>query len=82
MKLRVTLKRSYIGRNENHRRILRSLGLKKINQSVIHGDTPPIRGMIDKVTHMVEVSRVKAGSRSGSTSAAGSVEQGARKPEA
>ncbi len=80
MKIRVTLKKSFIGRKENHRRILRALGLRKINQSVLHSDTPTIRGMIDKVTHMVEISR--AGSRSESGLKAGAGEQKARKSEA
>jgi len=57
--LKITLKRSYIGRCERHRRILSSLGLRKLNRSVIHDDTPSIRGMINKVFHMVEVEQVK-----------------------
>ena len=55
-KLKITLKRSVIGRPEKHRRIIRSLGLRKINQSVVHEDTPMIRGQIHKTSHMVEVS--------------------------
>ncbi|MBI4698665.1 MAG: 50S ribosomal protein L30 [Nitrospirae bacterium] len=51
----VTLKRSFIGRPEKHRKILRALGFGKINQTVVHNDTPAMRGMIHKVTHMVEV---------------------------
>lgn len=54
--IKVTLKRSVIGRPEKHRRIVRSLGLKKINQSVVHKDTPSIRGMIHKTSHLIEVS--------------------------
>ncbi|MEW6601485.1 MAG: 50S ribosomal protein L30, partial [Nitrospirota bacterium] len=38
------------------RRIIRSLGLKKINQSVVHNDTPTIRGQIFKTSHLIEVS--------------------------
>ena len=56
--LKITLKRSYIGRCERHRRILSSLGLRKLNRSVIHDDTPSIRGMINKVSHMVEVTKI------------------------
>ncbi len=52
---KIILKRSLISRPEKHRRIIRSLGLKKINQSVIHKDVPSIRGMIHKVSHMIEV---------------------------
>jgi large subunit ribosomal protein L30 len=54
--LKVTLKRSLIGRPEKHRRIIKSLGLRKINQSVTHNDTPVIRGQIHKTSHMIEVS--------------------------
>lgn len=55
-KLKITLKRSLIGRPEKQRRIIKSLGLRKINQSATHEDTPSIRGMIHKISHMVEVS--------------------------
>ncbi len=55
-KVKVTLKRSVIGRPEKQRKIIRSLGLRKINQSVIHKDTPEIRGQIHKTSHMLEVS--------------------------
>lgn len=54
--LKVTLKRSLIGRPEKHRRIIKALGLRKINHSVIHKDTPEIRGMIHRTSHMIEVS--------------------------
>ena len=54
--LKITLKRSLIGRPEKHRRIIKALGLRRINHSVTHSDTPVIRGMIHKTSHMVEVS--------------------------
>ncbi len=54
--LSITLKRSLIGRPEKQRRIIKALGLRKINQSVTHNDTPSIRGMIHKMSHMIEVS--------------------------
>jgi len=54
-KLKVTQVRSYIGRPENQRRVLRSLGLGKMNRSVLLADTPEVRGMIGKVTHLVSV---------------------------
>jgi large subunit ribosomal protein L30 len=57
--LKITLKRSFIGRPEKHKRVLRSLGLKKINQSVIQNDTRPVRGMIQKISHMIEVTPFK-----------------------
>jgi large subunit ribosomal protein L30 len=57
--LRITLKRSPIGRSEKHRKILRSLGLRRPHQSVIHSDTPSIRGMLNKVSYMIEVEPLK-----------------------
>ncbi|GBD95260.1 MAG TPA: 50S ribosomal protein L30 [Nitrospirae bacterium] len=54
-RLKITLKRSMIGRPGKQRRIIRSLGLRKINHSVTHKDTPSIRGMIHKISHLIEV---------------------------
>lgn len=53
--LRVTLVASQIGRPGDQRATLKSLGLRKINQAVLHNDTPQIRGMINKVIHLVKV---------------------------
>lgn len=58
-KLKITLKRSLIGRKEKHRRTVRALGLKKINSQVIHNDTPQIRGMIRQVAYLLEVEELK-----------------------
>ncbi len=57
--LKVTQKKSVIGRHPVHRRTLRALGLKRIDHSVIHNDTPQIRGMLHQVGYMVEVEEVK-----------------------
>ncbi len=57
-KLQITLKRSLIGRPETQRTTVNTLGLKKLHQSVVHQDNPAIRGMIQKVTHLVEVKEV------------------------
>ncbi len=59
MKIKITLKRSFIGKREKNRRILKSLGLRKLNQSVVHNDVPSVRGMVDKISSMVEVVRLK-----------------------
>ena len=56
--LRITLRKSMIGRREHQRRVLAGLGLRRINQSVVRADTPAIRGMIDKVSHLVGVEQV------------------------
>ena len=53
--LRITLRKSIIGRPEKHRRVVRSLGLRKLNGKVTLKDTPYARGMIQKVSHLLEV---------------------------
>jgi len=55
MKLSVKLIRSTIKRVEKQKRIVKALGLHKLNQVKIHDDTPVIRGMINKVCHLLEV---------------------------
>ena len=51
--LKVTLVKSPIGRPEKHRKVVVGLGLTKLNSSVVRQDTPEIRGMINKVIHLV-----------------------------
>ncbi len=53
--VRVTLVRSPIGYSQRQKNTVRALGLLKVNQSVDHLDRPSLRGMIDKVSHLVEV---------------------------
>jgi large subunit ribosomal protein L30 len=53
--IKVTLKRSEIGRDKYFTKVLQGLGLRRLNQTVIIKDTPEIRGMINKVAHMVAV---------------------------
>jgi large subunit ribosomal protein L30 len=55
--LRVTQVRSPIGRQKDQRATLIGLGLNKMNRSRILEDTPSVRGMIDKVRHLVTVER-------------------------
>jgi large subunit ribosomal protein L30 len=57
--LKVTWRRSAIGRNRNQRRVIESLGLKRLSDTAQHRDTPAIRGMINKVSHLVEVELVE-----------------------
>jgi len=57
-KLEITLKRSVIGSKENQRKTIETLGLKKIRQSVVCEDTPVVRGMINKVSHLVTVEEI------------------------
>jgi len=58
--LKITWKKSCIGRPEKQRRIIQSLGLRRLNHSVIHSDSPTIRGMVSKVVHLVEVEQVES----------------------
>lgn len=53
--LKVTLVKSMIGCKKNQIAVLSALGLRKIRQSKLHSDNPAIRGMIDKVSHMLTV---------------------------
>ncbi|MCH5289171.1 MAG: 50S ribosomal protein L30 [Treponema sp.] len=54
-KLKITLKRSVIGQKPAKKATVRSLGLKKINSSVVQEDNPSVRGMVASVLHLVEV---------------------------
>ena len=51
--LRIKKIRSEIGRPEKQRKILKGMGLNKLNSTVTLVDTPQVRGMINKVTHLV-----------------------------
>ncbi|KMY48231.1 50S ribosomal protein L30 [Peribacillus loiseleuriae] len=54
-KLEITLTRSLIGRPDDQRVTVNTLGLRKMHQTVVHDDNPAIRGMINKVGHLVTV---------------------------
>jgi len=54
-KLRITWVKSGIGYEKRQRETLRSLGFHRLNQSVVHEDTNSVRGMINKVRHLVRV---------------------------
>jgi large subunit ribosomal protein L30 len=53
--IRVTLVRSPIGYPEPQKRTVRALGLRRMNQTIEHDDSPALRGMITKVVHLVRV---------------------------
>ncbi|MGC9361843.1 MAG: 50S ribosomal protein L30 [Candidatus Syntrophosphaera sp.] len=59
MKIKVTQIRSTINRKENHKRVIKSLGLGSPGKSRVHEDGPCIRGMINKVSYLVKVEEVK-----------------------
>ena len=54
-KLRVTYRKSAIGYSVDQKATVQALGLKRLNQTVEHNDSPQIRGMINKVRHLVVV---------------------------
>ena len=54
-KLRITYKKSSIGYNKRQKGTVKALGLKKLNQTVTHEESDVIRGMINKVSHLVTV---------------------------
>ncbi len=53
--LLITWVKSGIGYNEDQKRTLKALGFRRLNQGVIHNDSASIRGMINKVRHLVKV---------------------------
>ena len=54
-KLQITLVKSAIGYSERHKATVRALGLRRMNQTVVHEDSPVVRGMLLKVNHLVKV---------------------------
>ncbi|WHH61453.1 50S ribosomal protein L30 [Petroclostridium sp. X23] len=57
-KLKITLTKSTIGRKDDQIATVKALGLKKIRDVVEHQDSPQIRGMVNKVSHLVEVEEI------------------------
>ncbi|MGH3315405.1 MAG: 50S ribosomal protein L30 [Nocardioidaceae bacterium] len=57
-RLKVRQTRSTIGRKENQRQTLRTLGLRRIGDEVVKDDKPEVRGMLASVTHLVTVEEV------------------------
>jgi len=58
-KIKVVQTKSIIDRPKTQKRIIEALGLGRPNWEIVHNDTPQIRGMIKKVTHLVRVEEVK-----------------------
>ena len=59
MKLVVKQCRSVIGRPKDQKATIKALGFKRLNQQVVHQDTPQVRGMLAKVQHLVEIEEVE-----------------------
>jgi len=58
-KVRIRQVRSFSGRQQDQKATVKALGLRRLNHSVVHTDTPQIRGMIFKIRHLVEVEDVR-----------------------
>lgn len=58
--LRITLLRGFVGCTERQRETVRTLGLRKIRQSVVREDTPDVTGAIRSVAHMIKVEEVSS----------------------
>lgn len=59
MRLSITQTKSTINRKENQDLTIRALGLKRIRHTVIHNDTPQVRGMLARVEHLVRVEEIE-----------------------
>ena len=57
--LQVTYKKSAIGYNKRQKATIKALGLRKLHQTVEHDDSPEIRGMINRVSHLLAVKEVE-----------------------
>ena len=53
--LRIKYVRSSIGRSKHQKRIVRSLGLRRLNQVIERHDTPAVRGVVAKIPHLVQI---------------------------
>jgi len=58
-RLEITQVRSGIGRPGKHRRTLVALGIRRHQQTVVHDDTPQIRGMVNSIPHLVSVREIE-----------------------
>lgn len=56
--LKIKLVRSLIGRSKDQRVVAQTLGLKKLQQEVVQPNNPQIRGMVEKISHLLEVEEV------------------------
>jgi large subunit ribosomal protein L30 len=56
--LKIKLVRSLIGRSKDQRLVAQALGLKKLQQEVVKPDNPQIRGMVEKISHLLKVEEV------------------------
>lgn len=57
--LKITLKRGLVGKKDTQIKIVKALGLRKFGSSVVHADSPTIRGMVNKIGHLITVETVE-----------------------
>jgi large subunit ribosomal protein L30 len=55
MKLKITYTRSVIGRPPVQRATVKALGLRRLHYTVVHEDTPQVRGMVNSIRHLLQV---------------------------
>lgn len=53
--LKITLNKGLVGKTKEQRRVVTALGLGKFGSSVVHHDSPTIRGMVNKISHLLKV---------------------------
>jgi len=78
-RLRITWKKSAIGYKSNQKQTIEALGLRRLGQSVEREDSRPLRGMITKVRHLVEVTELDGAPSTAQSEV--SKEQAATQPE-
>ena len=59
--LKITLTRGMVGKKETQKKVVQALGLGKYGSTVVHADSPTIRGMVTKISHLVSVETVEGG---------------------
>jgi large subunit ribosomal protein L30 len=62
-RVKIIWKRSAIGLDERQRRVIEALGLHRLNDSVVHEDSPTVRGMIHKVRHLLALEIAEDGTQ-------------------
>ena len=80
--IRITQERSKIRCLDKHKRTLAALGLRRVNHSVVHTDTPQIRGMVAQVSYLLRVEPVEVGATEPGATPARAVARPARKRSA
>jgi large subunit ribosomal protein L30 len=79
--IKITQYRSKIRCIEKHKRTLEALGLRRVNHTVIHEDTPQIRGMVAQVTYLVHVDPALGGAATKAKSTKAKAAKKAKSPE-